>query len=306
LEKFQEAREEFRNALSGDEQILGALHPETMEGRRHYAEILEKMGDFPGALVQYRALAEARARTLGADDPETLYARTAVANMLGWTNRRPEEEMEARAVFAVAERVLGAGHEIALISRRLVLESAFSQHKFKEAEAGYRQLLADDEKYLGPSSKETLAVRLGLAGTLMMGKSEDAVTEMRKIVDARTGSLGPEHADTLNSRTNLGFALLKIGKLAEAEKELRTVLALHERVLGREHPGTIYCCSTLSVCLAIARQQEEAVALAVRANESAKKVLQPGNSDLLYYAQLLKAVQSGEPPDLNNLGILRM
>ncbi len=257
--------------------------------------------------MQYRAIADARAKTLGDDSPETLYARTAVANMLGPdASASRGSDGSPRRAQAVAERVLGPGHRTTLVSRRLILESAIAEKKYKEVVDGYRKLLADEEKYLGPEALETLSVRVGLAVVLMMGESADAVPELRKVVDGRTKILGPNHNDTLNSRTNLGIALLKGGKVAEAEKELRGTLQAYERTQGPEHPGTLYCCGMLTVCLAIAREQDEATALAVRASALARKILQADNPDIEYYERLLKAVRAGCAAGHDKLGILRM
>ena len=51
--------------------------------------------------------------------------------------------------------------------------------------------------------------------------------------------LGPEHPDTLRSRSSLAYALDHQGKFAEAELNLRDVIRLEERVLGPEHPDTL-------------------------------------------------------------------
>jgi Flp pilus assembly protein TadD len=51
--------------------------------------------------------------------------------------------------------------------------------------------------------------------------------------------LGPQHPDTLKTRSNLAIVLEVQGKYAEAEAEDRAVIKLREKVLGPEHPDTL-------------------------------------------------------------------
>ena len=51
--------------------------------------------------------------------------------------------------------------------------------------------------------------------------------------------LGPEHPDTLTTKSNLARSLSGQGKYPEAEALERQVLEAQERVLGPEHPYTL-------------------------------------------------------------------
>jgi hypothetical protein len=48
--------------------------------------------------------------------------------------------------------------------------------------------------------------------------------------------LGPDHPDTLDSRSNLARVLAARGRLEEAEAEYRAVLEARTRVLLPDHP----------------------------------------------------------------------
>ena len=58
-------------------------------------------------------------------------------------------------------------------------------------------------------------------------------------LNIRTGSLGKEHPDTLESVDKLGLVLRGQGKYEAAEKMHQRALAGRELALGREHPDTL-------------------------------------------------------------------
>jgi Tetratricopeptide repeat len=61
----------------------------------------------------------------------------------------------------------------------------------------------------------------------------------RKIVDARSRALGPEHPDTLITRNNLARWTGKAGNPAAARDQAAALLPIIERVLGPEDPRTL-------------------------------------------------------------------
>ena len=67
--------------------------------------------------------------------------------------------------------------------------------------------------------------------------------------------LGPEHPDTLTSRSNLATAYGAAGRTEEALRLHEETLAIRERVLGSEHPRTF----SSRINLAIAYRTRPAV-----------------------------------------------
>ncbi len=71
------------------------------------------------------------------------------------------------------------------------------------------------------------------------GKYAEAQALFRSVIELRSGALGPEHPDTLDSRHRLIYALTRQSKYSEAEAEARQVLQLREKILGSESPETL-------------------------------------------------------------------
>ena len=80
-------------------------------------------------------------------------------------------------------------------------------------------------------------------------------------VDALAGLLGPDHPDTLASRTNLAGAYESAGRLTEAITLLEQVLPDRIRVLGEDHPDTLTSRNNLAGAYYAAGRLTEAITL---------------------------------------------
>ncbi|MEU9188190.1 tetratricopeptide repeat protein, partial [Streptomyces sp. NPDC048484] len=79
------------------------------------------------------------------------------------------------------------------------------------------------------------------------------------VLDAQTRHLGPDHPDTLTSRSNLAVALRALGRYQEAADLDRQTLSDRERILGPDHPHTLTSRSNLAIAQrALGRYQEAA------------------------------------------------
>lgn len=99
--------------------------------------------------------------------------------------------------------------------------------------------------------------------------------------------LGPEHPETLKSRSLLAEILLFQGHYAEAEKLQRETLAARSRVLGSDHPETIRSMSRLAKVLVFHGLTAEATALQREALAIARRTLGPRHSQTLVLSNSL-------------------
>ena len=70
--------------------------------------------------------------------------------------------------------------------------------------------------------------------------------------------LGPDHPDTLRTRSNLAFWLGEAGQVEEAITQFRQLLEDRARVLGPDHPHTLATRNNLASWLGEAGQVPEA------------------------------------------------
>ena len=121
-------------------------------------------------------------------------------------------------------------------------------------------------------------------------------------VDALAGLLGPDHPDTLASRTNLAGAYESAGRLTEAITLLEQVLPDRIRVLGEDHPDTLTSRNNLAGAYYAAGRLTEAITLFEQVLPDRIRVLGEDHPDTLtsrnnlagaYYAagRLTEAIQ---------------
>ena len=99
--------------------------------------------------------------------------------------------------------------------------------------------------------------------------------------------LGPEHPETLKSRSLLAEILLFQGHAVEAEKLQRETLAARRRILGSDHPETIRSMSRLAKVLIFHGLNAEAVALQREALATARRTLGPQHPQTLVLSNSL-------------------
>jgi eukaryotic-like serine/threonine-protein kinase len=89
-------------------------------------------------------------------------------------------------------------------------------------------------RYAAPADATTIAVTAWNQGRYPL-----AEIAIRQAHTARQGECGPDHPDTLTSRSILASVLQGLGRLGEAEAESRAVRETSERVLGAGHLDTL-------------------------------------------------------------------
>lgn len=116
-----------------------------------------------------------------------------------------------------------------------------AMNHFREAEK-----LTDPEK----KPEEWAAVQEEIAGVLSrQGLFGDEENILRKVVEVRTRTFGPEQRETLQSRATLAATRSAQAKYAEAEAEFRELTKLDEKLLGPEDPNTLWCRNSLAQTL---------------------------------------------------------
>ncbi|GAA0974168.1 hypothetical protein GCM10009555_029990 [Acrocarpospora macrocephala] len=81
------------------------------------------------------------------------------------------------------------------------------------------------------------------------GRYQLAATAYQYALNANLDQHGPEHPDTLTSRSDLALVLWALGRPAEAEAENRAVLKVRSQLLGADHPDTLTSRSNLALVL---------------------------------------------------------
>ncbi|MCS0638337.1 FxSxx-COOH system tetratricopeptide repeat protein [Streptomyces sp. LP05-1] len=127
------------------------------------------------------------------------------------------------------------------------------------------------------------------------GASAERLLLHRRVLDAETAHLGPDHPDTLASRNNLAGTLGELGHRQEAADLHRETLTASERILGPDHPGTLNSRNNLATTLHHLGHHQEAADLHRETLTASERILGPDHPGTLNSRNNLAAV-------LNELG----
>jgi hypothetical protein len=142
--------------------------------------------------------------------------------------------------------------------------------------------LAIAQAQLGADHPDTLIAQSNLTYWLgESGQTEEAVSQLRRLLDDRIRVLGSDHPDTLITRSYLAYWLGKSGQAQEAVSQSRRLLEDVVRVLGPDHPHTLATRSNLARWLGASRQVGEAVSQLRRLLKDRVRVLGPDHPDTL-------------------------
>ncbi|WP_432185961.1 tetratricopeptide repeat protein [Streptomyces sp. Tue6028] len=103
----------------------------------------------------------------------------------------------------------------------------------------------------------------------------------QQLLDTQSCLLGPDHPDTLASRSNLAIALYWMGEYVQAVDLDRRTLEDRTRILGPDHPDTLTSRSNLAIALRGMGEYAQAVDLHRRTLEDRTRILGPDHPHTL-------------------------
>lgn len=191
--------------------------------------------DFVRAAPLNTAVHERQRRLLGDDSPETLRSCTELAREY---RRQAKLGGAVELLEQTAERQrerLGPDHPDTFWTRHTLAATHLVAGRPDTAIAMLRELTADDRA--GGDRTLRLGSRRRLAWALRsLARLSESARIYREILPEYANVHGPEHPQTLRTRSELACVHRLAGELDTAEGLLAEVLAVRERALGTEHP----------------------------------------------------------------------
>jgi TolA-binding protein len=273
LDKLQQGVNSFAEVQNKVSRELPEQKPEQVENRT-YEELGKQLGLDPVALKeQLPRFAE----ELRKSPTATTYERANAAYVA-----KDYNEAERLALTA-AEEAQGASppknseavraFELAGWSAKQRIDYADALNRFQDAEK-----LTDRTR----DPLEWARVQFGIGMVQYdRGQYSEAERLFREVLKERERMLGAEHADSLETRSQLEDALYYQGKYAEDEEQIRILLALKEKALGLEHPDTLKTRNNLGALLFAEGKYAEAETEFRGVLKLKEKVLGPEHRDTL-------------------------
>ncbi|MEQ9409548.1 MAG: CHAT domain-containing tetratricopeptide repeat protein [Fuerstiella sp.] len=235
LGQYQKAGHELDRALATQRYYLGDEHPEYARTLATKAQLLELVGDIPGAERHFRESLRILDETVGQDSAEASLVRAAFGNHLISTGRMGDGE----GLIAVALRAeTDAGRDV---SRTLVI-----CHQAMSRVAESHDQPQDKLRHL-----------------------QTALKLLRAVNDPS------DETNVLILQHELGEAMVAAGDLQEGLRQLQNAWQATKKTLGNDHIMTSVVTSRLAAALAINGQEQQALELAEQSLKTATQLKGP-------------------------------
>lgn len=211
------------------------------------AELLAERDRRAEALVEFSRAADAFDSALGPAHPDAVRARLGVADSMHALQRSTEAVSAYRAVLAFVPRLDDARLHAqtldhlsgALLRTAKIGDGTPAGPAADEAVQLQRQAIEIASAGAGADDPYTLTLRSRLGRRLgMMHRYTDAEAVYRAVAADRARVLGPDHRDTLDSRSDIAETLLARGRNIRATREFSRLLPVMRRVTGADSPDT--------------------------------------------------------------------
>ena len=207
-------------------------------------------------------------RFLGDNHYRTLLMRSNLAFILSEQEEYAEAEAVLRELVPMQEAQLGEFHSNTLTSKERLALAIRNQGRLEETKSFLSKILNSSKNSATTSvdrSYRLLKLRIHLASTLqMMGASEDAIQEIRNILEGQATTLEEEYAHAWAMMTMLSCLLQQYGFSLEAEKYYAASVLKCEATLGKSHMETLTALYWLATLEMLAGRFSEADALLQR------------------------------------------
>ena len=231
LDKLQEGVNSFAEVQSKVSREQPGQKSEQLEDRT-YEELGKQLGLDPVALrEQLPRFAEQLRKSPNA----STYER---ANAAYVAKDYSEAERLALAAADEAQRASPPKNSEAIRAFELAGWSAEKRIDYVDALARFQDAEKLTDRTRDPLEWARVQFGIGMV-QYDRGQYSDAESLCREVLKERERVLGPEHPDSLATRSQLENALYYQGKYAEDEEVIRVLLALKEKALGPEHPDTL-------------------------------------------------------------------
>ena len=157
--QYPDAGALWKQALTVNERVLGAEHPDTLSSLNNLALLYAEQGKYELAEPLYQRALASYERVLGAEHPNTLSSLNNLAGLYHNQGKYELAEPLYQRALATRERVLGAEHPDTLSSLNNLASLYWNQGKYELAEPLYQGALATRERVLGPEHPDTATVR---------------------------------------------------------------------------------------------------------------------------------------------------
>lgn len=184
-----------------------------------------------------------------------------------------EAESHLRAALQSYREQLGFGDEQTIQTAAALAYSLIEQDRLEEADV----LLANSAQHLRiklTDGSRSILVKQAIVHDLL-GREAEAEEMYRSLYQRTSEHYGDSHAETLNTRLNLGTHLMEHGRFEEATPHFEAAYEGLRSEYGNDYPDTIMAIANLGAVYCSSDRHDEGIALITEAVERSQSVLGP-------------------------------
>lgn len=238
--RYAEAKADQEAALDVMLRDLGPDHEETLSQKEIVAICLERAGLFREAEALHREVWRQRRNLFGADDPKTLSSMMHVATSFSDYGRAADAEPLLLGLLAKRRTVLGPNHPDTLAALHHLGRNYFNRNCVDLAFEAHLECYQRRFTSLGADHVHTLFSQTLVATVLTkLRRYDQAAAFFEGNLEQITDTLGWDHAQTLDTRTNLMIFHYVTGDKDQAIHMAEQLYRSHAALSGTTHRRTI-------------------------------------------------------------------
>lgn len=216
-QSYLELPDLLATSVAQTQDLLGALHPETLLARAFRADTLVKAQKPAAGLEELEKVMLDLAPVLPAKDPDLLRARLIRLGILAKLNRGADAKAEAEALLVDAEQYLSERHPLRWHILAALARRAKDVSDYQRATEMAERVKANLTQLLGPDHLTTMVIRRDLADIQRVQSREpEAIAQFEPLLRTQTERLGADHPQTLRTSDSLARAYYQMGRWQEA------------------------------------------------------------------------------------------
>lgn len=176
---------------------------------------------------------------------------------LGTLTQEAARLLLAVHLTAVEDGLSPTNAEAAMTAFQLARLLDAPSEALRSAETALKALeWADDDQAMEDAACHVIGQRF-----IEAGRPDRALPILKRLLELRRSTLGPDHSATLDTRANLAVALLELGRVGDALTAFEQLLADQLQILGDDDAATTRTRNNLAFVLLSAGRVEESLAL---------------------------------------------
>ncbi|XP_046402461.1 uncharacterized protein LOC124168332 [Ischnura elegans] len=219
---------------------LGTDHSFVLEAKQSLAQILDQIGDYEGALMQYEELYQKYEKTLGKSNHKTIQMKHSIANMMYNLGNYYEALDYYKSMHNQVIGTHGEDSPDALNLKQNIANVLCNLGEVTQSLKLYHEVHEKLKFSVGEFDINTLNAKKNIASVLeKLGDYYEALNNYEEVYHHLKTILDKDDPLTLKTKHSIASLLDQIGRHEEALRAFKDVNKIYEMKYGEQHPESM-------------------------------------------------------------------